>query len=185
MKIDFAKLSLCLILSFAVVLVGCGKKSDEGNNNGDKEETPAVNLSDIPSKAKEAAEKTAAETARIAEAAKEEVVDKFADIAAVFQADKGKTVEEVTTQAKEMAADKLREISQIYRDAIEANRQKLKEMAEQLRDTPEAERASAEVKKLKAEIDRIHDSIPVLKEKFEVYYNSLKEKAGDLTGLDI
>ena len=185
MKTDFAKISLCLILSFAVVLVGCGKKSDEGNDNGDKEETPAVNLSDISSKAKETAEKTAAEAAKLAEAAKEKVVDKFADIAAVFQADEGKSVEEVTTQAKEMAADKLRQISQIYRDAIEANRQKLSEMAKQLRDTPEGERASAEARKLKAETDRIHDSIPVLIEKFEVYYNSLKEKAGNLTGLDI
>lgn len=44
---------------------------------------------------------------------------------------------------------------------------------------------TAEGRILKAGVDEITKGIGTLKERFEVYYNALKEKGGNLTGLDI
>ena len=40
-------------------------------------------------------------------------------------------------------------------------------------------------KELKADIDALNKSVSSLKERFEIYYNMLKEKGGDLSGLNI
>jgi hypothetical protein len=38
---------------------------------------------------------------------------------------------------------------------------------------------------LKADIDNVNKSISALMERFEIYYNKIKEKDGDLSGLKI
>ena len=40
-------------------------------------------------------------------------------------------------------------------------------------------------KEIKADIDNISKSVSSLRDKFNVYYNKLKEKSGDISGLDI
>jgi len=50
---------------------------------------------------------------------------------------------------------------------------------------PAAERVTAQGRILKTGRDEIIKGIDPLKERFGVYYNALKEKAGNLTGLDI
>jgi flagellar capping protein FliD len=40
-----------------------------------------------------------------------------------------------------------------------------------------------EAKQLKSDLDDLNQSISALQERFEVYYNQLKEQGGDLSGL--
>ena len=42
-----------------------------------------------------------------------------------------------------------------------------------------------EVKQLKAEMDQLKKSIDDLTERFKIYYNKLKEKGGDISGLEL
>ena len=48
-----------------------------------------------------------------------------------------------------------------------------------------AEMLGDEAKGLKAEVDTLTKSVSALKERFQVYYDKLKEKGGDLSGLTL
>ncbi len=72
-----------------------------------------------------------------------------------------------------------------YRDVIAKNQQQLKEMTQRYIDFSDDERNTGEGRILKDGIDEIIKGLDTLKERFGVYYNALKEKAGNLTGLDI
>jgi len=42
-----------------------------------------------------------------------------------------------------------------------------------------------EAKELKTEIEALNKSVSALKERFQVYYDKLKEKGGNLSGLEL
>jgi len=42
-----------------------------------------------------------------------------------------------------------------------------------------------EAKELKADIENINQSLSALTERFDVYYQKLKDKGGDLSGLQV
>ncbi len=189
MKTSIARISLCVIFAVGVVLAGCRKKSDEEPEPAGQTNSSNVSISEfggkVTEKAGDTAEKASDRAVETAVDLKEKAAEKVFSIAEQFQADQGKSTLDVTAGAKEMAVENLRKMAEKYRDVIAEKQQQLKEMTQKYIDLPEAERKTGEGQMLKAGVDEIIKGIDTLKERFGVYYNALKEKAGNLTGLDI
>ncbi|MCX5637838.1 MAG: hypothetical protein NTX52_09130 [Planctomycetota bacterium] len=103
------------------------------------------------------------------------------------KADENKPLSEVKTEAEKMNAGQLRETALAYKSAIEAKTADLEKVITKLQKVPltEALGEEAKNKNLKADIDNLTKSLEALKQRFEVYYQKLKEKGGDLSGLEI
>ena len=174
MKTSIARISLCVIFAVGVVLAGCRKKTDEEPEPADRTNSSNVSISDLGGKVTE----TPGETT-------ERAAEKVFSIAEQFQADQGKSIPDITAGAKEMAVENLRRMAEKYRDVIAEKQQQLMEVAQEYVNMPDAERITAQGHILKAKVDKITRGIDTLKERFGIYYNALKEKTGNLTGLDI
>lgn len=101
------------------------------------------------------------------------------------KADEDKPLSEVKAEVEQMNVEKLRQMALAYEEAILGKRGEVEKLAAELKGIPVAEMLGSEAKELKAEIENLNKSISALKERFGVYYNKLKEKGGDLTGLKI
>ena len=101
------------------------------------------------------------------------------------KADENKPLSEVKAEAEQMSVEKLRQMAMAYKDAILARGSEVGEFTTKLKDIPITEMLGGEAKEIKVEIENLNRSISALKERFEVYYKKLKEKGGDLSGLQI
>ncbi len=101
------------------------------------------------------------------------------------KADENKPISEVKAEAEKMAAAKLRKMALAYKDAITDKKAEVEEVAAELKEIPVTKMLGAEAKELKAEVDQLNKSLSALKERFNVYYDKLKEKGGDVSGLQI
>ncbi len=101
------------------------------------------------------------------------------------KADENKPISEVKAEAEKMDTDGLRDMAMVYQKAIAAKSSEVEKLSAKLKDIPAAEMLGAEAKELKADIDNLNKSISALKERFEVYYQNLKDKGGDLSGLGV
>ncbi|MBN2456334.1 MAG: hypothetical protein JXB29_07365 [Sedimentisphaerales bacterium] len=99
--------------------------------------------------------------------------------------DENKPISEVKTEAAGMNVEQLKKTALAYKETIMAKQEDIEKITAKLKDIPVAEAIGAEAKKLKSEIDTINESLSALKERFEIYYNQLKEKGGDISGLQI
>jgi predicted nucleic acid-binding Zn-ribbon protein len=84
-----------------------------------------------------------------------------------------------------MDTDGLRAMAMSYKEAIAAKSSDLEKLAASLKDIPVTEILGAEAKSLKADMVNLEKSVSALKERFEVYYQKLKEQGGDLSGLQV
>ena len=100
-------------------------------------------------------------------------------------ADVEKPVPEVQTQAQTMSVADLRATALQYVQAISVKKEDLQKVLAQVKELPLAEALSEKAKTLKAEVQKVETTIKGLTERFQVYYNKLKEKGGDLSGLTI
>jgi len=100
-------------------------------------------------------------------------------------ADVEKPVPEVQTEARTMSVADLRATAVQYAQAISVKKEDLQKVLAQVKELPLAEALSEKAKTLKAEVQKIQGSIKDLTDRFQVYYNKLKEKGGDLSGLTI
>jgi peptidoglycan hydrolase CwlO-like protein len=101
------------------------------------------------------------------------------------KADQSKPVSEVKAEAEKMSVEKLRSTAMEYQEAIVAKKGDIEKLTAKLKDIPLAELMGEEAKGLKADIEALNESISDLQERFKVYYEALKEKGGDLSGLKI
>jgi len=101
------------------------------------------------------------------------------------KADENKPLNEVKAEAEQMSAEKLRLLAMKYKDAIVAKKGDVEKLAAKLNGIPIAEKLGTQAKELAAEIEVLNKSISALRERFQVYYHKLKEKGGDLSGLEI
>ena len=99
------------------------------------------------------------------------------------KADENKPLSEVKAEAEKMSVDKLKSMAMEYKDAISAKKEEIEKVTGELKNIPVAEMLGNEAKELKAEIENLTKSVSNLNERFQVYYQKLKEKGGDLTGL--
>lgn len=98
------------------------------------------------------------------------------------KADETKAISDVKTEAEQMSTGKLRKMAMAYKDAMKDEVQKL---ADKIKDIKFTEMMGPEAKGLKADIDSLTKSSLALKDRFGIYYDKLKEKGGDLSGLEI
>ncbi|MHC4395268.1 MAG: hypothetical protein ACYS1A_06395 [Planctomycetota bacterium] len=99
------------------------------------------------------------------------------------KADENKPISEVEAEAEKLSADKLRSMAVQYKDAIAAKKDEIEKVTARFKDIPIAEKLGSEAKELQAEIGNLNKSVSALNERFQIYYQKLKEKGGDLSGL--
>ena len=101
------------------------------------------------------------------------------------KADESKPTSEVQVEAEKMNIEQLRKIAMKYKDAVLAKSADVEKITAKLKEIPVTKMLGNEAKGLKTEIENFNKSISALKERFQIYYNKLKEKGGDLTGLEL
>jgi len=99
------------------------------------------------------------------------------------KADENKPISEVEAEAEKMSVDKLKSMAMEYKDAISAKKEEIEKVTGELKNIPIAEMLGDEAKELKAEIENLTKTASALNERFQIYYQKLKEKGGDLSGL--
>lgn len=99
--------------------------------------------------------------------------------------DETKPIAEVKTEAAQMDAGQLRDMAMSYKQAIESKLAEIEPIKEKIKEIPLTEVMGDEAKGLKADVDELMKSVDALKERFQVYYDKLKEMDGDLSGLDL
>ena len=109
----------------------------------------------------------------------------FAILGCGKKADENKPISEVKAEAEKMDTDGLRAMAMVYQKAIAAKNGEVEKLTAKLKDIPVTEMMGDEAKELKADVDNLNTSISALKERFEVYYQKLKEQGGDLSGLQV
>lgn len=154
----YEKIVVCVVLVSVVALFSCSKKDDTSSA------APAGD--------------GAAEVDAGGGAA---VVDAGGGSAA--KVDASKPVAEVKAEAEKMDVGSLRATALSYKEAILSNEGKIKTLSDQLKKIPLAQQLGDEAKGLQSEIKTLTDSTSALLERFTVYYDKLKEKGGDVSGL--
>ncbi len=101
------------------------------------------------------------------------------------KADEKKPISEVEAEAEKMSPDELRSMALKYKEAIMAKRADVEKMTAELKKIPVTEMLGEKAKGLKTDIDNLNESVSALKARFDIYYNTLKEKGGDVTDLKI
>jgi len=99
--------------------------------------------------------------------------------------DESKPISEVKAEAEKMDTAQLRAMAMKYKDAIIAQNGEIDKLLDRLKGAPVADTLGDDIQGIKAEVESINKSISALEERFEVYYNKLKEKGGDTSGLEI
>ncbi|MCL5279484.1 MAG: hypothetical protein M1376_06220 [Planctomycetes bacterium] len=167
MTVRMCAIVSCLILLPGLVLVGCAKKTDQ---RPPAAKTGAGPVPSVP--------QTSADQSPSAPQASPEV-------SAAVAADLEKPVPEVQTKAQTMSVADLKATALQYVQAISVKKEDLQKVLAQVKEIPLAEALSEKAKTLKAEVQKIQTSLKDLTDRFQVYYNKLKEKGGDLSGLTI
>jgi predicted small lipoprotein YifL len=101
------------------------------------------------------------------------------------KADESKPISEVKAEAEKMDTDGLRAMAMDYKAVITAKKGEVEKLAAKIKEIPAADLLGQEAKDLKADLENLEKSVSALQERFQVYYDKLKEKGGDVTGLEI
>jgi len=99
------------------------------------------------------------------------------------KADEKKPISEVKAEAEKMSVADLKAMAMKYKNAIEAKKADIEKLTAKLKEIPVTQMLGEDAKKLKADIDNLTKSLSALKERFQVYYDQLKAKGGDVSGL--
>ncbi|MCP4257856.1 MAG: hypothetical protein GY774_10060 [Planctomycetes bacterium] len=109
----------------------------------------------------------------------------FAVLGCGKKADENKPISEVKAEAEKMDTDGLRAMAMSYKEALTAKKGEVDKLAAKIKDIPVAKMLGQEAKDLKADLANLEKSVSAIQERFKVYYDKLKEKGGDLSGLEI
>jgi len=82
-----------------------------------------------------------------------------------------------------MSVENLRAMALKYKEAILAKQTEIQKVADKLKEIPVADALGQEAKQLKTDLQNLETSLKALKDRFQVYYDTLKTKGGDLSGL--
>ena len=101
------------------------------------------------------------------------------------KADENKPVAEVKAEAEKMDVDQLKAMALKYKDAISDKKVEIEKITAKLKEIPMTKMLGDEAKALKADIDSLSKSLSDLKERFDIYYQKVKEKGGDISDLKL
>ena len=99
--------------------------------------------------------------------------------------DENKPISEVKAEAEKMDAGQLRAAALKYKEATEAKNAEVDKLAKELMQSMVADKSGDKAKDLNARMSALNKSAEALAEQFQVYYDKLKAKGGDLSGLDL
>jgi hypothetical protein len=164
------RIGLCLLISGCLLsFAGCKKK-----------EEPAKPAAPAAAAVKQEAAKTAAPAAEVkpeaAKAAAEQIKTAVSDTVPIA---------DVKAEASKMNIEQLKAKAMEYKNLIVSKKAMLEPLTAKLKAIPLTEQMGAEAKGLQTDIATINKSISALTERFQVYYNKLKEMGGDVSGLGI
>jgi hypothetical protein len=94
-------------------------------------------------------------------------------------------VAEVQTQAQTMNVETLKATALKYKQAILDKQAQVEQIMAKIKQIPVTEALGKEAQTLKTDLQNLQTSVTALKERFQVYYSTLKQKGADLTGLEI
>ena len=102
-----------------------------------------------------------------------------------LKTDENKAISQVKAEAEKMDAGQLRAAALKCKEAIEAKSAEVDKLAKELMQNMVADKSGDKVKDLNARMSTLNKSTEALAEQFQVYYDKLKAKGGDLSGLDL
>ena len=97
--------------------------------------------------------------------------------------DTEKPVSEIQAQAETMPVDNLKAVALKYKEAILAKQGEIEKLTAKIKEIPIAEALGEKAKTLKTELQNLQTSLTALKDRFQVYYDTLKKKGGDVSNL--
>lgn len=101
------------------------------------------------------------------------------------KADPNKPIADVQAEADKMDVAKLKQMAVVYKDAIMAKQKDVEKIMAKIQEMGIEKAMSDNAKALQADIAKLNEAIVPLTERFEIYYNKLKEKGGDISGLSL
>jgi len=94
-------------------------------------------------------------------------------------------ISQIQAEADKMSVKQLKSRAMEYKNMIVAEKGELEKLAAELKEIPITEQSGAEAKEIQTRIGYTTEYVAKLTERFQVYYKKLKEKGGDVAGLDI
>lgn len=156
----------CLSAVTLLAIAGCAKKAEPGSP---APATPTKAQTPVPVD-------TAAATKTQAPAAPS---------LALPAVDTTTPVSEVQAQAQTMSVENLKAMALKYKQAIVDKQAQVEKLMAKLKEIPLTEALGKEAQTLKVDLQNLQGTVTALKERFQVYYNTLKEKGASLAGLEI
>jgi hypothetical protein len=101
------------------------------------------------------------------------------------KADENKPISEVKAEAAKMNVEQLRQMATTYKNALASKQAEVDKLVVKLKEIPATQMLGEQSKQLKGDIDNLTKSASALKERFGIYYDALKEKGGNLAGLEV
>lgn len=99
--------------------------------------------------------------------------------------DTTKPISEIEAEAANMSVEDLKFTAIEYKEALLAKQGEIKEMMDKVKEIPIAEALGQEAQTLKADLKNLESSLTDIKNRFNVYYHTLKEKGESLSGLEL
>ena len=94
-------------------------------------------------------------------------------------------VAEVQAQAQTMSVEDLKATALKYKQAILDKQAQIEQVVAKIKQLPVTEALGKEAQTLKIDLQNLQASVTALKERFQIYYSTLKQKGADLAGLEI
>jgi len=100
-------------------------------------------------------------------------------------ADENKPMSDVQAEAAKMNVEQLKAKAMEYKNAIVAKKTEIEKVVAKLKGIPVTDQLGAEAKTLQTNMENLNKAVTALTERFQVYYNKLKEMGGNVSGLEI
>jgi len=160
MKTNKIMLLCCLLTLSGMLISGCKKKSEPASSSSDTQTTQEQLKATM-------AEKT----------------EEIKEVVNTLKADMNTSISEIKAEVEKLNVDQLRAAALEYQQLIEEKTKEIGTLTAKLKELDVTQMLGDETQAIKADIDELNKSIAALKERFQIYYNKLKEKGGNLTGL--
>jgi hypothetical protein len=92
---------------------------------------------------------------------------------------------DVQAEASKMNVDQLKAKAMEYKNLIMSKKATIDQLTAKLKAIPLTDQMGTEAKGLQTDIATLNKSVSALTERFQIYYNMLKEKGGDVSSLGL
>jgi hypothetical protein len=167
------RIGLCLLIAGCLLgFAGCKKKADETKPAAKAATDATKTAAGIKTEATKAAAEQPKAAAPAAAAQPQAAIETI-------------PVADVQAEAGKMNVEQLKAKAMEYKNLIVAKKATIETLAAKLKAIPLPQQMGAEAKGLQTDIATLNKSVAALTERFQVYYNKLKEMGVDLSGLGI